>query len=292
MKEQAELIGGCLAARCAVSRKMRFPGLDVVFHAAAPAVNVFVEHLRTAARKIGDDEAGIGAVRPRFGACDDTFSPAPARGAVVELLETPHLGCLGSSLETGFGICFQRLDMTAQGCAWRNAEDEIEAIRPAEIDDLGAAIMAIAADQNLRGGPVGPDRAQKAAQEGADFHAAGALGRPQHGGYEPSIAVEHHHGLEAVFVIMRVEQTELLAAMNGVESVVEIEHNPFRHPRKGAAIEIDERPPMPSNERVSGQFSRREMVDCEARSGPDGSTPCASLNAGSDRSAVASLPSS
>jgi hypothetical protein len=33
--------------------------------------------------------------------------------------------------------------------------------------------------------------------------------------------------LEAIFVMMPIEQTKLLTAMHGIERIVEIEHNPF-----------------------------------------------------------------
>jgi hypothetical protein len=48
---------------------------------------------------------------------------------------------------------------------------------------------------------------------------------------------------------------------------------------------------MRSRARVSGRFSRREMVDCEHRSRPDGRRSSAILNNGSRRRLVASLPS-
>ena len=43
MQEQAELIGGRLAAGRAVGGEMGLPGFDVIFRAAAPAINVLVE---------------------------------------------------------------------------------------------------------------------------------------------------------------------------------------------------------------------------------------------------------
>jgi hypothetical protein len=95
----------------------------------------------------------------------------------------------------------------------------------------------------MRGRPIGPDRPQQTAEEPGDFHAAGALGWPQQGGHEPSIAVEHNDRLETVFVMMSVEQAKLLPAVNGIERVVQIEHNALRHPGVGGAIEIDERLP-------------------------------------------------
>ena len=102
--------------------------------------------------------------------------------------------------------------------------------------------MAVGADENLRGRPVGPDRPQQAA-ESLRISTPPGRRRAQHGGHEPSVAVEHDDGLEAVFVVMPIEQTKLLAAMHGVERIVEIEHDPLGHSGVGGAIEIDDRPP-------------------------------------------------
>jgi hypothetical protein len=49
------------------------------------------------------------------------------------------------------------------------------------------------------------------------------LGGTQNRGDEPSLAVEHNDRLEAVLIVVGVEQRQLLATMDGVERVVEIE---------------------------------------------------------------------
>ena len=50
--------------------------------------------------------------------------------------------------------------------------------------------------------------------------------------------------------------------------------------------------PMRSSARVSGRFSKREMVGCEHSAASSPSRAMASLNIGSVRSRSASLPSS
>jgi hypothetical protein len=77
----------------------------------------------------------------------------------------------------------------------------------------------------------------------ADLGAARPLGRPQDGADEAAFAVEHHDRLEAVFVIMGVEQAQLLAAVYGVEGVVDVENDPLRHLPEGGAVEVDHGPP-------------------------------------------------
>ena len=137
----------------------------MIFSAAAPAIDVLVKDLWPAAGEIGDDEPGVGSVFARFDAGNNTFDAAPTCGAVVKLLEAAHFGLLRPGLETAFGARLERFDMAAQGRGRRNAEDEIETVRPAEVDDLGAAIVAVGADENVRGGPVGPDRPQQTPKE-------------------------------------------------------------------------------------------------------------------------------
>jgi hypothetical protein len=81
----------------------------------------------------------------RFNAPNDSFDVAPTRSTVVKLLEAEHFGLLRPGLETGFGACLERFDMTAQDRGWRNSADEVETVRPAEVDGLGAPIMDVGA---------------------------------------------------------------------------------------------------------------------------------------------------
>lgn len=114
--------------------------------------------------------------------------------------------------------------------------------RPAPVDDLGAAIVAVAAQQDLRSGPMVADRAHQAAQEGPNFLAFWALGGAQHGGDEVAFAIEHDDGLEAVFVMMSVEQAQLLTAMHSVKRVIDVEHDALEHGGETVAVQIDHRP--------------------------------------------------
>jgi len=64
------------------------------------------------------------------------------------------------------------------------------------------------------------------------------LGGPQHGGQRAALAVEHHDRLEAVIVMVGVEQPQLLPAMDGVEGVVDIERDAARHLPEARAVEL------------------------------------------------------
>jgi hypothetical protein len=49
---------------------------------------------------------------------------------------------------------------------------------------------------------------------------------------------EHHDGLEAVVVVVGVEQPELLAAMHGVERIVDVEHDAPGHLPERRAVQV------------------------------------------------------
>ena len=131
--------------------------------------------------------------------------------------------------------------MLAQGRGGRQAEDEVDIVGAAPVNDQRAAVVAVGPDQDAGVRPVGPDRPHQAAQVSADLGPARPLGRSQDRADEPAIAVEHHDRLEAVFVVMGIEQAQLLAAMHGVKGVVDVEHDPLRHLPEGGAVEIGDR---------------------------------------------------
>jgi hypothetical protein len=161
--------------------------------------------------------------------------------ALHKLIASQELAVPGRGLEPRLRAGFESLDMATQGRGRRDAEDVIEAVDPTPVEDFGAAIMAVGAQQDLGVGPMGSDRAQQPAQEGLDLLAARPFGGTKHGGDEAALAVEHHDGLKAVFVLMRVEQPQLLAAMDRVERVVDVERDPFGTLGERLAIEIDHR---------------------------------------------------
>ena len=129
--------------------------------------------------------------------------------------------------------------MRSQRRGWRHAEDEVETVGAAEVDRLRRAIMAVATQQDFGLGPMAANGAQQAAQQGPDLLAAGPSGGTQNGGDEAAGAIEHDDRLKAVFVIVRIEQPQLLAAVDGVEHVVDVEGDALGDLRERFAIEVD-----------------------------------------------------
>ncbi len=99
--------------------------------------------------------------------------------------------------------------------------------------------MAVGPQQDLGVWPVGADRPQQAAQEGADLLAPRPFGGAKHSCDEAALAVEYDDRLKTIFVVMRIEEPLLLAAMDRIERVVVVERDPFRDLPEGFAIKID-----------------------------------------------------
>jgi len=152
VEEETELIGRRLRAGRAVRRQMGLEGFDVVFGLAAPAIEVFVEHASVAFVQIGDDEAGVGSFLADFDASDDPLDAAPTLCAVEELLEVAELAVARRGLEPRLRAGFEIGHMATQRCGRRDDEDVVEAAGATPIENLGAAIMAVGAQQDLGAG--------------------------------------------------------------------------------------------------------------------------------------------
>ena len=81
------------------------------------------------------------------------------------------------------------------------------------------------------------DLAHQPPEERAGLAPARAASRAQHGGYRPSLAVEHHDGLEAVLVVVGVDEPKPLLAMDRVEGVVHVQDDATGHLPETAAVQ-------------------------------------------------------
>src|SRR5512132_1716855 len=181
----------------------------MVFRLSAPAVEVLVQ--RSAVAVAAGLDAG-----------DDAADPAPAVGGVEEFLEAAHFAIARRRLdrrrlETCRGAFLQAADMALQRTGRGEAKDVVNAIRLAPVEDLRTGVVAVGAQQDVHLRPVGADRADQAPEKGADLDALRPLRRAQDGGDEAALAIEDDDRLEAVVVIMGVEQALLLATVYRVE---------------------------------------------------------------------------
>lgn len=90
----------------------------------------------------------------------------------------------------------------------------------APVENLGSAIVAVAAQQDFGSRPVCVNRTHQAAQKSSDFLALWPFRRAQCGGDEAPLAIEHDDGLEAIFIMMGIEQAQLLSAMHGAKRFI------------------------------------------------------------------------
>src|SRR5215212_5583274 len=131
----------------------------------APAVAPLVEGARRAIAEVGGNEAGVGPLGAGLDPGDDPLDPAPAAGAVVELLVAAQLVGPGHGDAPGGGALLQRHDMVAQRRGRGDAEDEIQTLGAAEIEHLRRTIVTVRPDQDLHLRPVAADLARQPAQE-------------------------------------------------------------------------------------------------------------------------------
>ena len=78
VKDEPDLVGDRLSARCAVRGEMGLVRLNQVLGLAAGAVEGLVDDTRARSREVGDDEANV---EPEFGRFDARDGPALARPA-------------------------------------------------------------------------------------------------------------------------------------------------------------------------------------------------------------------
>lgn len=237
MQEQAKLVCRRLAARGPVGGEMGLPGFDMVLGHAPAAINAFVQSPGAPTWEIGHDEARVATLRPNLDTGDDPLGPAPARRPVIEFLEASDLGLGLRLLEAQGRAGLDGCHAFVQRAGRRHAEDEGDAVRPAPVEHLGGTIVAIAPDQDPGMGPVSADRPDETAHMRTDLAATRAFGRAQNSGHETTLAIEHHDWLEAVFIVMRVEQPQLLLPVNGIEGIVDVELDLRGHCPERAAIQ-------------------------------------------------------
>jgi Transposase DDE domain group 1 len=132
-----------------------------------------------------------------------TANQLRAFGPIEELLEAAELAVLlRRGLEARLRAGLDALDMAAQCRGRPDAQDVIETVGPAPVENFGTAIiMAVGAQQDLGVWPVGADRPQQAAQEGPDLLAARPFGGAKHRRDEAALAVEYDDRLETIFVV-------------------------------------------------------------------------------------------
>ena len=173
-------------------------------------------------------------------------------------------------------------------------EDVIDAIRFAPSHGLGAGIMAVAAPADARLRPDLPDVAGHVPDDGTNLGPARRLAFTQDDGNRlAGTAFVDVDRQEAALVVIGIEERELLAAMDPVESIIDVEHDRGGWARPTRAEQIDHRSHHPCDLDLRWCVLEPRHGRCEHSAFPlSGSRPTAILNAGSARKLSQSSASS
>ena len=199
-----------------------------------------VQGAAVAVAEVGDDEAAVDAVAAGLDAGDDAADPAPGLGGVEEFLEAADLAFARIGLEARRGAFLETGDMPPDRAVGGEAEHVVEAVRLAPVHDVRAGVMAVGTNEDRDLGPMAADRPHQATQKRPDLDALRPLRRAQEGGDEATLGIEDDNRLEAVFVVVGVEQAQLLAAMHRIEGVVDVEDDAPRHLAERAAVVVSD----------------------------------------------------
>ena len=94
----------------------------------------------------------VAILTARIAELEAKLDAAPARGAVEELLEAAHLAVSRRGLKARLRAGLKDFNVPAQCRGRRNAENIIEPVGPTPVENLGSAMMTVAAQLDLRFG--------------------------------------------------------------------------------------------------------------------------------------------
>lgn len=214
--------------------------LDQVFHLAARAVDFLVERLRRTFQ-VGDDKPAVGPLGRSLDAGDDGTLDLPGLGGIREGRETADF-VIAAVEARQRGVVGQIGDAGAQHRVGGQAEDVGDAVALQPVHGLMAGVVAVAAYHDVDARPAGPDGAHHMAQHQRHLGAARGLAWTQdHGDRFAGGGFVNVDRLKAAAVVIGVEQRQLLAAMDPILGVVDIQHDAPWHGLEAIAKQLDHR---------------------------------------------------
>jgi hypothetical protein len=137
-------------------------------------------------------------------------------------------------------IVGRRFHQTIQDLIAWQAKDVINVVGFAPGHDLGATVMTVPPNGQSRMRPMHPDTADEAAQVVADFQTRWRFpGSEQYGHGTRHRGVVNMDRQKAPFVIVRIEERELLMAMDNIDRVIDIECHRARRSGIAGAVEVN-----------------------------------------------------
>ena len=242
VEEQPHLVGIGRTARGAVAPQLSLVKLDEVLRLAAGAIERVVDMFGTTGLERGDDEADIEPHRTGFDAGDDTPAiVAPALGGITGLgiaaqhrlpaCGTIDADCIRGADDDGVGM---------QRPVAGKPEHVIDLVGLAPCHNLGAAIMTVAAQRDAGFGPVRLDTPVQSADMAGDLGARRRLaGAQQHRHRPAGGGVVDMERQEAALSVMAIPERQLLAAVDDVDRLVDVERYRRRRLWITGAVEVD-----------------------------------------------------
>jgi hypothetical protein len=165
-QQQPERIRQEGGRRGAITAQLTLHCLNVVFAIATGTIEVFIEHLGCGSVKRRHDKTGVIPSTHDFRLQHHAPRLRPGLRRITELIIEPATGGrrLAMRLRQGYPLVMEttrrlhgRSPLAEQDGVTGEAKDEIgPAIGRDDIDDLGGSKMTIAADEDVRLGPVAP----------------------------------------------------------------------------------------------------------------------------------------
>ena len=226
MQEEAEVVGGEGAAGGAVGLKEVLVVLDVAFHPAAVAIDVFVDEGGPRTLQVGHHEPDVLALRALFDLADDPLRRTPGRGLIGERCEPPH--GLSPVFVQAPDLLHRAFRKGLEPIVGGQPEDEGQAVLGAKVVDLGTGEVAVAPqdDRRLRPGPS--QMRHQALEDGHDLLAGRSGAGTQDRGDQPAaLSFVDMQGLIAPGLEVPVEQGQLLGAVHLVFGIVYVQYDRF-----------------------------------------------------------------
>ncbi len=240
VEDETDLVRERGAAAGSIGGELCPVELDQGLGLAARAVDAFVEMHVVALRQAGHDEARVDFPFGRKEARDDAAHAPPGAGGVGETAMAPQrVAPLAQSFvrqtRRERGDAFVEYGVAGQ------AEDMIDAVGLAPLHHRRPPVMAVAAQRDAGVPPMAADATEQATKVAAQLDARWRLaGAQDHRDRARRSGVADMDRQEAAHVVMRVEERQLLLAVDGIDGIVDVEHDARRYGPIAGAVEIHE----------------------------------------------------
>ena len=212
---------------------------DIPFHSSTSAVDGLIDKRGAAALKTCDNKAQVLTLGGDLHLADDPPWSSPCaclieeRGEQANLLPGVMIQLPGLLQQTG-RLLFQDLISGLTQCI-------IDVVVLTPVVNLGSTEMTIPTKEDIHLWPSGPDVGNQTLQDGYDLFSVGPLSRSKDGRDQfaalPFVDVK---GEKTVFVVVAIEQGQLLVAMSGIVGVIGIENDHIRRMVVGVNERVDE----------------------------------------------------